>query len=108
MSENVAPDQVVAVLLTDGWHDVVPGSFSVGSLGFGVGTDPGVPGFRFAEAEAGRPYQPTVLAGPLDSVIAVRQVIPAMPRADHQERALAAHNGQRAGQGARLQLRTGR
>src|SRR5262249_15792969 len=66
--ENFA-GRVVAVLLADGWHRIEPGSFSVGSLDFGVGVDLGVPGFRFEEADAGRPYQPTVLAGPVDSII---------------------------------------
>jgi len=91
MSDNeVAAARVVAVLLADGWHRIIPGSFSVGPLGFGTGADLGVPGFRFAEADAGRPYQPTMLAGPLDSIIAVRQVTPAARRADAPARALAA------------------
>ena len=77
MSDNdVAGGRVVAVLLADGWHRIVPGSFRVGPLSFGAEADPGTPGFRFEEADAGRPYQPTVLAGPLDSIIAVRQVDP--------------------------------
>ena len=108
MSDNDAAVTVVAVLLADGWHSIVPGSFSIGPLGFGTGPDLGVPGFRFAEADAGRPYQPTVLAGPLDSIIAVRQVTPAVRRTGNPERALAAHNGQRASQGARLQLHASR
>ena len=70
---------VVAVLLTDGWHPIVPGSFTIGPLGYGAGPDPGAPGFRFQEADAGRPYQPTTLAGPLDSIIAVRQVTSRRP-----------------------------
>ena len=37
---NVAATRVVAVLLADGWHHIVPGSFRVGPLSF--------------EAEAGR------------------------------------------------------
>jgi len=91
MSDNeVAAARVVAVLLADGWHRIIPGSFSVGPLGFGTGADLGVPGFRFAEADAGRPYQPTMLAGPLDSIIAVRQVTPAVRRAGDPARALAA------------------
>jgi hypothetical protein len=49
-----------------------------------------VPGFRFAEADAGRPYEPTMLTGPLDSIIAVRQVTPAVRRAGDPARALAA------------------
>jgi hypothetical protein len=76
--DDIAVGRVVAVLLADGWHRIVPGSFWVGRMSFDAGTDPGTPGFRFEEADAGRPYQPTVLAGPLDSIIAVRQVAPAV------------------------------
>ena len=55
MSENgVDATSVVAVLLADGWHQIVPSSFSVGPLSFGAGPDRGVPGFRFEEAEPGR------------------------------------------------------
>ena len=99
---------MVAVLLADGWHRIVPGSFRVGPLSFGAEAGPGTPGFRFEEADAGRPYQPTVLAGPLDSIIAVRQVTPAMRRIGDPDRARAAHNGQRAGQRARSLVRAGR
>jgi hypothetical protein len=104
---NVAGTRVVAVLLADGWHRIVPGSFSVGPLGFGTGADLGVPGFRFAEADDARPYPPTVLAGPLDSIIAVRQVTPAVRRIGDQDRPRAAHIGQRADQGARLRVHPG-
>jgi len=90
MSDNEVAARVVAVLLADGWHRIIPGSFSVGPLGFGTGADLGVPGFRFAEADAGRPYQPTMLAGPLDSIVAVRQVTPAVRRVGNPARALAA------------------
>ena len=77
MSGNdISADRAVAVLLADGWHRIVPGSFRVGPLSFGAGAGPGTPGFRFEEADAGSPYQPTVLAGPLDSIIAVRQASP--------------------------------
>ena len=70
--------KVVAVLLADGWHHVIPGSFSVGALRFSAGTDLGGPGFRFEEADPTSPYRrPAALAGPLDSIIAVRQVTPA-------------------------------
>ena len=80
MSDTEPPGgPVVAVLLADGWHPIVPGSFTVGPLGYGAGPDPGAPGFRFQEADAGRPYQPTTLAGPLDSIIAVRQVTSRRP-----------------------------
>ena len=109
MSHNdVAAARVVAVLLADGWHRIVPSSFSVGPLGFGAGVNLGVPGFRFEEADAGRPYQPTVLAGPLTSIIAVRQVTPARPAIGDLDRARAAHDGQRADQGARLLAGAGR
>ena len=109
MSDNdVAGGRVVAVLLADGWHRIVPGSFRVGPLSFGAEAGPGAPGFRFEEADAGRPYQPTVLAGPLCSIIAVRQVTPAMRRIGDLDRARAAHDGQRADQGARLLAGAGR
>jgi hypothetical protein len=104
MSGNdIAADRVVAVLLADGWHRIVRGSFCVGPMSFGAGDGPGTPGFRFEEADAGRPYQPTVLAGPVDSIIAVRQVTPAGRRLGDPDRVRAVHNGQRADQGARLQ-----
>jgi hypothetical protein len=54
------------------------------------------------------PYQPTVLVGPLGSIIAVRQVTPAMRRIGDLDRARAAHDGQRADQGARLLAGAGR
>ena len=44
----------------------------------------------------------------LDSIIAVRQVIPAVPRIGDLDRARAAHDGQRADQGARLLASAGR
>jgi len=109
MSGNdVTATRVVAVLLADGWHRIVPGSFCVGPLSFEAEAGPGTPGFRFEEADAGRPYQPTVLAGPLSSIIAVRQVTPAALRVGDLDRARAAHDAQRADQGARLRVRAGR
>jgi hypothetical protein len=45
-----------------------------------------------------------MLAGPLDSIIAVRQVSPAVRRIDEPDWARAARNGQRADQGARLRV----
>jgi hypothetical protein len=109
MSENgVDATSVVAVLLADGWHEIVPSSFSVGPLSFGAGPDRGVPGFRFEEAEPGRPYQPAVLAGPVDSIIAVRQVTRAARRVRDLDRARAAHLGQQADEGAQLRVRAGR
>ena len=109
MSHNhVAGGRVVAVLLADGWHEIVPGSFRVGPLSFEAEAGPGTPGFRFEEADAGRPYQPTVLAGPLDRIIAVRQVTPALRPVGDPDLARAEHNGQRAGQPARLTVRAGR
>jgi hypothetical protein len=68
------PAKVLAVLLADGWHQVVPGSFSVGTLGFAAEAGLGMPGFRFEEADPASPYRPAVLAGPLGSILAVRQV----------------------------------
>jgi hypothetical protein len=109
MSDNdVAVCRVVAVLLADGWHRIVPGSFLAGPLSFEAEAGPGTPGFRFEEADAGRPYQPAVLAGPLDSIIAVRQVAPAVTHLSELDRARAAHNGRRADQAARLPVRAGR
>jgi hypothetical protein len=109
MSGNdVTATRVVAVLLADGWHRIVPGSFRVGPLSFGAEAGPGTPGFHFEEADAGRPYQPTVLAGPLGSIIAVRQVTPAVRRIADADRAQPAHNGQRADQVARLRVHAGR
>jgi len=109
MNDNdVAATRVVAVLLADGWHRIVPGSFRVGPLSFGAEAGPGTPGFRFEEADAARPYQPAVLAGPLDSIIAVRQVTPAVRRLGDLDRARAAHDGQRADQDALLRVRAGR
>ena len=105
--KEVAAARVVAVLLADGWHKIVPSSFSVGRLGFGAGADLGTPGFRFEEADAGSPYQPTVLAGPLGSIIAVRQVTSAVRQFSDTDRARAAHSGQRADQGARLRAHAG-
>ena len=100
---GIAADRVVSVLLADGWHRIVPGSFSIGPLGFGVGAGLVVPGFRLEEANSGSPYQPTVLSGPLDSIIAVRQILPAEPG-----RAAATHNGHRAGHGPRPRVPAGR
>ena len=105
---NIASARVIAVLLADGWHQIVPGSFSVGPLGLGGGADLRLPGFRFQEADAARPYQPPVLAGPLDSIIAVRQITSAARRLDHPDRARAAHNGHQADRGARLLAGVGR
>ena len=109
MSGNdTAGGSVVAVLLADGWHRIVPGSFRVGPLSFGAEAGPGTPGFRFEEADAARPYQPAVLAGPLHSIIAVRQVTPVVRHIADADRARAAPSGQRPDHSARLQLRTSR
>jgi len=109
MSGNdIAVSRVVSVLLADGWHKIVPGSFCVGPLSFGAEAGPGTPGFRFEEADAGRPYQPAVLAGPLDSIIAIRQVGSALRRIGDPDRARAAHNGHRADQAARWLAGSGR
>ena len=107
MSGDIAAGRVVAVLLADGWHRIVPGSFWVGPMSFEAGADPGTSGFRFEEADAGRPYQPAVLAGPLGSIIAVRQVTSAVRPIGDLDRARAAHNGHRADQGTRLLARAG-
>jgi hypothetical protein len=108
MSGNdIAAAGVVAVLLADGWHRIVPDSFRVGVLSFEAEAGPGTPGFRFEEADAGRPYQPTVLAGPLGSIIAVRQVTAPVRRLGDPDRAQAARHGQPADYGARLRARAG-
>jgi len=109
MSDNdvAASVRVVAVLLADGWHRIVAGSFRAGPLGFGAGADHGVPAFRFEEADGGRPYQQTALVGPLGSIIAVRQVPPAVRAVSDQDRAGAAGGGQRTGHGAGLSAPAG-
>jgi hypothetical protein len=105
---NVAGARVVAVLLADGWHRIVRGSFHVGPLSFDAEAGPGTPGFRFEEAETGSPYRPAVLAGPLDSIIAVRQATPALRPLGDPDRARAAHNVHQTDQGARPRVSTGR
>ena len=84
-------DTVVAVLLADGWHHIVPGSFQVAPLSFGPGADPGVPGYRFEEADTASPYGPATLAGPLTALLAVRQ---AATSRRHRQPGLAAAEGQ--------------
>jgi hypothetical protein len=75
MSEStIGTTKVTAVLLADGWHRVVQGSFAVGTLNFGAGGAPDMLGFWFEEADEGSPYRPAALAGPLNSILAVRQV----------------------------------
>ena len=109
MSGNdVGIGRVISVLLADGWHRTVPGSFSVGPLRFGAAAELGVPGFCFEEADTGSPYQPTVLAGPLDSIIAIWQVAPAVRSLSDPARARAARNGQGPAHGARLPVGAGR
>ena len=71
---TIATAKVVAVLLADGWHRIIQGSFSVAALSFGAEADPGVLGFCCEEVDTGSPYRPATLAGPLNSVLAVRQV----------------------------------
>ena len=72
-SSTVASSAVVAVLLADGWHRVVPGSFAVGPLDFDTGAGTGVLGYRFVEADTGSPHGPATLAGPVAALLAVRQ-----------------------------------
>ena len=104
---NVASARVVAVLLADGWHRIVRGSFQVGPLSFDAETGPGTPGFRFEEADAGSPYQPTVLAGPLDGIIAVRQVTPVLRGLGEPAGAGAARHGPQADHGTRRRSHPG-
>ena len=68
----IDPANVIAVLLADGWHHVNADSFTFATLRFG--DDVGAPGYRFEEADAGNPYGPTTLSGPLEAVLSVRQV----------------------------------
>ena len=105
---NVVGARVVAVLMADGWHRIVRGSFHVGPLSFEADAGPGTPGFRFEEADAGSPHQPTMLAGPLDSIIAIRQVTPALRGHGEPDRPTAALNGRLAAQEARLRVHTDR
>ena len=73
-STDIATATIVAVLLADGWHRIVPGSFSVGPLAFDDShNDTGVLGYRFDEADTASPYGPARLAGPLTALLAVRQ-----------------------------------
>ena len=88
---HLTTTQVVAVLLADGWHRVVPGSFSVGAPGLGGEADLGVPGFRFEEADAASPYRPAALAGPLGSILAVRQVTSAPRYRSELDRPVVSH-----------------
>ena len=109
MNDNhAAATTVVAVLLADGWHRIVPGSFRAGPLSFGAEAGPGTPGFRFEEADPASPYGPAALAGPLDSIIAVRQVTPAVRRLGDPDRARVAQHGHRADHSARLLAAAGR
>ena len=75
----VAPEKVDAVLLTDGWHKIAPGSFTVGALGFGDGDDRGVLGYCFEEIGTTGLHKSVMLTGPLDAVLAVRQVTARRP-----------------------------
>jgi hypothetical protein len=70
----VAAEKVAAVLLADGWHRVAAGSFMVGPFGFGGGDDRGVLGYRFEEISDASLHASATLAGPLEAVLAVRQV----------------------------------
>ena len=76
----MTPETVVAVLLADGWHRVASGSFTIGALSFGDPDGRGVLGYRFEEITKGSPYGPAALAGPLEALLAVRQITPRGPR----------------------------
>jgi hypothetical protein len=76
----VNAETVVAVLLADGWHQVASGSFTIGALSFGAPDDRSVLGYRFEEISEASPYGPAALAGPLEAVLAVRQITPRGPR----------------------------
>jgi hypothetical protein len=96
LRHDIAADTVVSVMLADGWHRVALGSLVISPIGFGPGADFGVPGFRFAEADAGSPYQPTMLAGPLNSIIAVRLVSPSRARPTSRDRTGPTYDGHTA------------
>jgi hypothetical protein len=91
---TVTTSKVVAVLLADGWHRVVSGSFSVGPLGFAAEADPNVLGFSFEEPDTASPYRPAALAGPVNSIIAVRQVTPAVRHVSTIDRRGAGHGAE--------------
>jgi hypothetical protein len=93
--------RVVGVLLADGWHQIVPGSFTVGPLDLGGYTDQARLGFRFLQTRAGSPHPPGVLAGPLDSIIAIRQAAPARTPGGHGAMTPVVLNGRRPGLGTR-------
>ena len=65
---------VVAVLLADGWHRATLGSFTIGPLSLGDYTAADTLGYRFEEADDTNAFGPAVLAGPIEAVLAVRQV----------------------------------
>ena len=75
----VSADLVVAVLLADGWHRVIPGTFTIGRL-WPTGDHRDTTGYRFEEADDGNPYRPPILAGPVDAILAVRQITPRASR----------------------------
>jgi hypothetical protein len=75
-SRTTSSAAVVAVLLSDGWHRATLGSFTIGPLSLGDYTAPDTLGYRFEEADDTNPYGPAILAGPIDAVLAVRQVTP--------------------------------
>jgi hypothetical protein len=88
----VAPATVVAVLLADGWHQVASGSFTIGALSFGDADDRDGLGYRFEEITAASPYGPAAMAGPLEALLAVRQITPRGPR--HWPQAVGRVGGQ--------------
>ena len=104
---DLTAGSVVAVLLADGWHPIVRGSFSLAPLALSAGAELGVPGFRFEEIDVGSASRPTVLAGPVNSIIAVRQAAAAAWRTGDSDRSPTARNRQRVDQVARLRVHAG-
>jgi hypothetical protein len=104
----VAPEKVAAVLLADGWHRVFAGSFVVGSLGLGDDDHRGVLGYRFEEMNEASLHASATLAGPLDSIIAVRQITPRVRQLGDLDRARVARDGGGTDEGARRPVRAGR
>ena len=67
MSLAIDSEEVEAVLLADGWHEVYRSSFELDLYQF-VHGEGGLPGFTFETVET----RPAMVSGPLTSVLAVR------------------------------------
>lgn len=77
---GVPVDRISAVLLPDGWHRVVLGSFRVGILSFDPGSGgAGAAGFRFEEMNPSPSQGSGLISGVLSSLLAVREEMPPEP-----------------------------